>query len=1448
MAPDRVGIMVVEMSVSKRLLFALGFVSLAGRAQTVTVDVPNATPTQAIIHVRAVNADGSPFAAACTYRISEGAAFVSVVNDVNPALFAGSNSDARPGSIANGAHRYFVAGTRIAAKAADQKFYSRALQVDTQHWVGVTCGAAAEQSAVFRTANLQFDSYPEAPNWDAGAAGNVGMPTIDWNDKTKQYIDPLTGVLFKRITGPLDFTGGVQSATAFDAVPAVTSTGWSNVANANANQSTSVFASSSTQGSVLFLPWTNGAWTDAHAGLQVGHYDPADLRLHAFCRGSGGAVLQACLSVDSGQSCATGIQEIACSSGFSDHPVPSNFPTNMFSGWGTLTKDFTLNALKALPSTVSVTGHIVTWISGDQFLANRVAGSRLFIAAASAAGCPNGYCTVARYDSPTQITISETVTGTVTGPMQDVGGGVRVALKTTGGSPTVDANFTYDHVEGQEFVHGSNSESYPCSTLPITDIATDGAGAALGTTLSGYLCVVGSYYGGGSALFLMIPSTGEFRLLSAFKNGANRYLPFANAFSATDPKAFFASDNTLTALYKGVLGSAPYLTYNGLTSATDGVTWTNLTSSAPSIDSQIASYGGPVAAAYATGLFGKLVIQDLISGQAYYSTSTGGYDAPCIVARTNADTNLLIDAQTSYSTYPLRWGACHSGAQGFGTNRILVTNTAWTENNSKSFIGPHMMRITQMKRAGTWRTYSVPLTAATNANPVQFTAVSNGLDPGKNQGLGLPSSIGPQITISGGTGAWAAVNGTWPATKVDADHFTIPVNTTALGTVSGTLVASGAPPIIHALVNSISTATPAVVTITTYAAYETLARDIRLQDGDPISFEAQSNPKTQYYAKVTGYSPFTFGVFGDAALTIPVAGTGLQSYSGGYVGYAETCPISNPPWDQATFLDTGAVGARCFTIRVAGEPCSSWASAAEHNASPCPSDPSNPVKSMLQTIQPGDAIRDRNRNLYSETMTLVKKVKNSESDIELTFARWTPNLVKGGDDSNGSSDSSTHDWGWTPIMVPSNSHACTNVVIDSADPGHTIKPFDSAFCVGHGDFSWDPLLGKVTYASGNGFGAVDSIVSVTPAQFLVTRPTYFQNGLPNWASSPSSQLVPDYHIQSYATHRQVGAPGSEQVWKGDWAALNTSFGGGQSGGGVLYTGTVTAVAGTANVYKISNGASAYKRKLTPTYAWAGRFMFKDKSGPGSLITDTDNWQYCVADIAGECRPGSALNDTFISAPIYHEKGGQCWTNTLDIMAPCFIGLPPLAGWMIQDQIVPIDTAANRVRRLSLGMNAPGMHFTFASWHQTTGGRWGFLVPSFVNGLRNDYFAMKLPPWPGGESGLDSLTRTEFVPVQRALPGGQGAYARARFGYAENGPPTSFYCTSRQEACSTEIPSAAAADPYSYLSEAVTRLGCNTGCKITIPAVPGRVLYFVIDRLDGSGNILSTSPLEAIAIQ
>jgi hypothetical protein len=90
--------------------------------------------------------------------------------------------------------------------------------------------------------------------------------------------------------------------------------------------------------------------------------------------------------------------------------------------------------------------------------------------------------------------------------------------------------------------------------------------------------------------------------------------------------------------------------------------------------------------------------------------------------------------------------------------------------------------------------------------------------------------------------------------------------------------------------------------------------------------------------------------------------------------------------------------------------------------------------------------------------------------------------------------------------------------------------------------------------------------------------------------------------------------------------------------------------------------------------------------------------------------------------------------------------------------------------------------------------------------------------------------------------------RARFGYLENGGDQ-LRCTAYAQDCSTEIPSGASTDPYSFTNESVTRESCANGtiCTITIPSLPNRLLYYVVDRLDGSGAVVTTSAMQVVAV-
>jgi hypothetical protein len=71
---------------------------------------------------------------------------------------------------------------------------------------------------------------------------------------------------------------------------------------------------------------------------------------------------------------------------------------------------------------------------------------------------------------------------------------------------------------------------------------------------------------------------------------------------------------------------------------------------------------------------------------------------------------------------------------------------------------------------------AVPISAASNANPVSLTSTAHDL------------ATGDRITISGGTGNWAAINGRFTVTRTGTNTFTIPVDSTTFRARTGTVV------------------------------------------------------------------------------------------------------------------------------------------------------------------------------------------------------------------------------------------------------------------------------------------------------------------------------------------------------------------------------------------------------------------------------------------------------------------------------------------------------------------------------------------------------------------------------------------------------------------------------------------------------------------------------------
>ncbi len=186
--------------VSSLLLMAIPAAMLA------QASVLGVTPTQAVLHYQA----SGPVV--CQVQVSQNTSMTPLAADVDPTLFPGANLDSRAGSSTSGSDRYFLVGKRRADLATDGKHYSRALQAFTEYFYQVTCGTSV-QSGRFVTADPPLgNNYPEPPPFDATEFGNYAWPTINWNDQTKSYIDPMTGILIKRATGP-GWYGATQNCT-----------------------------------------------------------------------------------------------------------------------------------------------------------------------------------------------------------------------------------------------------------------------------------------------------------------------------------------------------------------------------------------------------------------------------------------------------------------------------------------------------------------------------------------------------------------------------------------------------------------------------------------------------------------------------------------------------------------------------------------------------------------------------------------------------------------------------------------------------------------------------------------------------------------------------------------------------------------------------------------------------------------------------------------------------------------------------------------------------------------------------------------------------------------------------------------------------------------------------------------------------------------------------------
>ncbi len=132
----------------------------------------------------------------------------ALVNDVNTALFSGSNLDSRTGNLSRFRSRVFVLGDRIKVEAgSDNRNYSRALQAISRHVGSLACAGGSDVSAdfFFNTGNISLGNYAMV-DWNGvngTQAGTYMMPTFNPSGMQERpsgvalehVIEPMSGLL-----------------------------------------------------------------------------------------------------------------------------------------------------------------------------------------------------------------------------------------------------------------------------------------------------------------------------------------------------------------------------------------------------------------------------------------------------------------------------------------------------------------------------------------------------------------------------------------------------------------------------------------------------------------------------------------------------------------------------------------------------------------------------------------------------------------------------------------------------------------------------------------------------------------------------------------------------------------------------------------------------------------------------------------------------------------------------------------------------------------------------------------------------------------------------------------------------------------------------------------------------------------------------------------------------
>ncbi len=518
---------------------------------------------------------------------------------------------------------------------------------------------------------------------------------------------------------------------------------------------------------------------------------------------------------------------------------------------------------------------------------------------------------------------------------------------------------------------------------------------------------------------------------------------------------------------------------------------------------------------------------------------------------------------------------------------------------------------------------------------------------------------------------------------------------------------------------------------------------------------------------------------------------------------------------------------------------------------------SNAAYSKLTDVQVGDYLQD-----YSGTRerfaVLTAPSYNGLNDITFWVLRTAGYVFlqptygsNNFDDTSGYGHATgctcTHSNGWLLMTIPYGGGTGTALDISS----HTNtwlydNPDRSEAHAVPGPGSLPNTYSYSMAACGPGF---DKICGTSNLSAAASVNIPFTNTVTMYPSFAGIQQ-PAIGLQSYQNASY--SPGvSSLPFFVDFKAINPLSPGGAEGGNTFGNMNLSLVSGTAHTYLVAADCCTpspdYKRWGLQGYA--GRFWFKDVSSPATFgsAADMATYSVCRARNANECVFGSTAGKLYLSDSQLDIQS-TCNSANYGNAIPCLSTFGPITGQVIQFRNDLPDAIGTTYRKFGFVHSHIGLHYPFSNCRTTPDAKFLFCPGYWIDGVRTDWLALRIDALPQGDD-VPGVNRTNFVPrpvMYQGVP--FASNIRARFGYAENGGDL-LRCTAYGQDCSTEIPSGAPNDPFSFTNEAVTRQACANGasCTITIPSLPNRILYYVVDRLDSNGNILETSVMQAVAV-